>query len=161
MNYTYHYFGAYLRVEVKRVSGVVRLKECPNGHTEHGAYCSECGGIVEEFEREEMVFPTDIDDIVGGEFMDELCVITPPSMLGGGVILAKGNFPEFQVEDSDEWLHLSPHGKSEEVAEFPTPAEIAKMAKAFYSNYTKVITAIRQSPIVKSAVVKTGYVLDK
>ena len=104
-------------------------------------------------------FPTLIEDVLPHEqFEDVLEVITPYILFNTGVIIAIGN----SDKPAGEWLTISSDaGQNEEyLKQFPTEAGIRNLTYEFIDNYAEIIAELNKSPLVKSAVVRFGYVLD-
>lgn len=160
-NYTYHYFGAYLEIEVQRVSRKHLVRECENGHTASGPHCNQCGAKVSEKFTTRLEYPNKIvDDLLPLEYEDVLSEITPPQLYGTGVIIARDN--GLIDNSADMWLHLSPWvGEREDfsfVQQFPTKEQIGAMIDSLQQEHAEIIALLRKHPAVLSVEVKAGYV---
>lgn len=157
-NETGYYFGAYIEIEVKKLERQEIFFACKNGHRSNSKFCSQCGSPVEEQTVTIVEYPIWINDVVvGDEWTDALCVITPPSLHQTGVIIAVGNFFD---KPRGEWLYLDRWDHDIETKNFPTGDEISQMIRELESNYNEIITVLRNSPNVNRVSVRAGYVLD-
>jgi len=153
-----HYFGAYLEIRVNKAQREKKILSCPNGHSyKNFPFCPECGMKISEKVVTYDEYPTNIvDDILDDDWEDILSVITPPSLYGTGVILARGN-----STDDQEWLDIyEGQYPEEEIKDFPSQDEIVGMIGKILDDYWNIIAELEKSSLVENISVQAGYVLN-
>lgn len=157
-NNTSLYIGAYLKIEVGKITRMGHLYVCSNGHrTTSGPFCAQCGAPSEK----ELIsdYAADLYDLLPhvkvNEFEDILVVTTPPSLFRTGVVIATGN-----RSSAGHWCRYWPGDEGLELEALPTDEQIAGMKAEFEREYAGLISLLRKAPLVRSATVEAGIVLD-
>lgn len=152
MNEIRYYFGAYLTITVEKIGKTRYVMACENGHNFTTKFCPLCGSPISEKESIEYVYPKWLYEI--GESDDEaLAEITPGSLLGSGVIIAKNNF---YIDDGEEWIDLD----RDEIKPFPSEYQIQMMVDSLERNLEEQIERLKKNPAVVFISINCGYVMD-
>jgi hypothetical protein len=152
------YFGAYLEIVAHPQDEQVQISECDNGHaSSFGAFCPQCGKPVRKSVKVVSRYPCSIEEIIGDEWTDVMCDITPPGM-GDGVIMVT---PNDLSAKGHSWMYLSCQwrGDNPKTKPFPTAVEIDAMKAALTKGAQDIIGLLQASPLVVSVDVRAGYVL--
>lgn len=152
MNEIRYYFGAYLTITVRKIERTQRAMTCENGHNFTTKFCPHCGLPLIEKEFVEYAYPRWLSEI--DENYDEaLAEITPGSLLGSGVIIAKNNF---YIDDGEEWIDLD----RDEIKPFPSEYQIKMMVDSLKRNLEEQIERLKKNPAVVFVNIDCGYVMD-
>lgn len=104
-------------------------------------------------------YPRGLEEILGDEWTDVMCAITPPGMSDGVIVV----IPNDLSVKGHSWMHLSCqwHGDNPKTKPFPTAVEIDTMKAALTEGAQEIIGLLQASPLVVSVGVRAGYVLDQ
>jgi hypothetical protein len=158
-----HFIGTYLEVKLNKTYAFrEHMLKCSNDHIvarkpihfelSQIPFCYECGATVGKEEVSTFEYPNGVDDILDERWVDELGVITPPSLFRTDTMLLNSNVGDYH------WLQLYGHNEECEIKPMPTVDEIEKMKSDFVTCHYDIIDELNSSEHVKGLSVKFGYV---